>query len=114
MGSVGPAPNPDTKAELAANGRSLLSVPLAARQANRSYSRRRLRDEFSGRGFESAASTISIVRPTEGLSQAAVSRSTSHPGKTRTAGWHCRALARTFARSTPNLTRSFSIAEIVD
>jgi len=46
-------------------------------------------------------------------SQAAELRATSHPGKTRTAGWHFRARARVLARSTPSLMRSFSIADRV-
>jgi hypothetical protein len=37
----------------------------------------------------------------------------SQPGKTSTPGWHFNARARTFARSTPRRTRSFSIAEMV-
>jgi len=38
----------------------------------------------------------------------------SHPGKTRTAGWQLSALAMIFALFTPILIRSFSIPEIVD
>ncbi len=56
-------------------------------------------------------------RPAVGRSvfiQAADSTLKSQPGKTSTAGWHLRARAMTFARSTPRLTRLFSIAEIVD
>src|SRR3990167_1727333 len=40
--------------------------------------------------------------------------SISQEGKTRTAGWHLRARAKTLARSTPKLILSFSIAEMVD
>ncbi|MDO8350438.1 MAG: hypothetical protein Q7S94_04710, partial [Gallionella sp.] len=38
---------------------------------------------------------------------------TSQPGNTSTAGWHWRARAKTFARSTPKFTLPFSMAEIV-
>lgn len=44
---------------------------------------------------------------------AADSLATSQPGNTSTAGWHLRARARILARSTPRLTRPFSIAEMV-
>lgn len=44
---------------------------------------------------------------------AADSNSASQPGHTRTVGWHLSARARTFARSTPRLTRPFSMAETV-
>lgn len=36
------------------------------------------------------------------------------PGKTRTAGWQRSANARALARSTPRLTRPFSMLEMVD
>ena len=54
-----------------------------------------------------AGLTASLLR----LCQAAVS--SCHPGKTRTAGWQRKAVPSILARSTPRLTRPFSMLEMV-
>src|SRR4030067_421367 len=59
--------------------------------------------ELCGERSESARTTC----------YAATFPGSSHPGNTSTPGWHLSALARTLARSTPNRTRSFSIADMV-
>src|ERR1035438_2543354 len=107
-------------APLCGKARPFSALPLFGKAAPRPQGAALRRTEIFGKAqpfLDDSPIAAPLLRDKHKLSirprQAADSRSTSQPGKTKTDGWHFRARARVLTRSTPSRMRSFSIADSV-